>query len=439
MTGMRKTLILWASAASLAWLPAGTARAETAPPALDPVFAATSRGDIAPLRRALAGAEGDAAVILRAELAAARLDPAAADDPALRRIAAGADPALRRAALAVIAPVAFVNGDYAEAMRAGRELEALLSAAGEAEQAEDAGQMWRLAELLAGRPGQRVEGEVQGRTIPTRVDRVGLPRIDVAVNGLSEEAVFDTGANLSVLSASTAQRLGVTVLERSADVSNGVEGTVPVRIGIAARLEIAGTVLTNVPFLIIDDANLTFPLPGGYDIKAIVGLPVMRALGRFRVESAAGRFTVLPGAARTIGASNLIASGNNLFVEVGVDGRVMPLHLDTGANQTTLGARYAADNPDAVAALATSQVRNASAGGTRDSQLATWANAPLMLAGRVLVMPQLPVTLPAEGVRPRFYGTLGSNVLRMFDDYTIDFATMRLDLGSPIPATAGTR
>ena len=45
------------------------------------------------------------------------------------------------------------------------------------------------------------------------------------------------------------------------------------RIGVADRLEIAGTVLRNVPFLIIDDEHLTFPLPGGYDIRAIIGLP----------------------------------------------------------------------------------------------------------------------------------------------------------------------
>ena len=61
----------------------------------------------------------------------------------------------------------------------------------------------------------------------------------------------------------------------------------PIRVGIADRLTIAGATLRNVPFLIIDDAQLTFPVPGGYDIKAIIGLPVMRALGRMRMAAAA--------------------------------------------------------------------------------------------------------------------------------------------------------
>lgn len=168
--------------------------------------------------------------------------------------------------------------------------------------------------------------------MPAGPDKVGLTRITFSVNGRSQEAVVDTGANLSVLSAAAARRLGVTVLEGGTDVGNGVQGTVPTRVGIAARIEIAGTVMTDVPFLIIEDANLTFPqVPGGYHIPAIIGLPELRALGRVRIEQA-GRFVVLPPA--EAGAPNLVASGNDLFAEVSIDGRPVPLHLDTGENQT---------------------------------------------------------------------------------------------------------
>ena len=209
------------------------------------------------------------------------------------------------------------------------------------------------------------------------------------------------------------------------------------RLGIVDRLEIAGTTLTNVPFLILDDASLTFPLPGGYDIKAIVGLPVMRALGRVRIE-AAGRFAVLApaaGAAGAGGAPNLSASGNDLFVAAAVDGRPVPLHLDTGANRTSLSALYAGANPDRVAALAASEVGNASAGGARrlsGRDLGRRAGR----AGRA--------DAPAAGARHRLagragrarasLGTLGADVLRRFDSYTIDFQAMRLELGEPVAA-----
>jgi len=45
--------------------------------------------------------------------------------------------------------------------------------------------------------------------------------------------------------------------------------------------------------------------------------------------------------------------------------------------------------------------------------------------------PALAITLPDGRASPPFFGTLGSNALRLFESYTIDFAAMRLDLGAP--------
>ena len=316
----------------------------------------------------------------------------------------------------------------------GGLLERALNEAGDTEMAESVGRMRELAALLSGRPPQRVEGSVVPAGTASHYDRVGLPRIEVTVNGLAQEAVIDTGANLSVLSRNTARRMGIEIAEAETRVSNGVQGTVGVRIGVADQIEIAGTVLRNVPFLIIDDEHLTFPVPGGYDIRAIIGLPVLRALGRFRVE-AEGRFAVLPTAGIEGSESNLHASGNDLFVDVVIGGHNVPLHLDTGANQTTLSALYAAANPAAVAGLQAEERRSASAGGMRSAPVVTWRDASIGLAGRTQVLSALPVSLPAEGPEPRFYGTLGSNALRAFQSFTIDFGAMRLELGEAVAST----
>lgn len=404
---------------------------------VDSLFEAAARGELGPVRALKATTSPELRALLNARLAAARLDPEIADDPALKRLAASGDPALRQAALSVLTDATFANGDYAAAARFGQALETALAGRGKANDAADAGQTWRLAALLAGYPAQAVAGSVRPTTIPAWNDRLGLPRIGIEVNGVVQDAVFDTGANLSVLSAEAARRTGVKVLDADAKVGNGVGSTVPVRVGIAERIEIAGTVLNNVPFLIIADADLTFPVPGGYEIRAIIGLPMMRALGRVRVESGAGRFTVLP-AGRATGPANLHASGNNVFVDTIVGGQSVPLHLDTGANHTTLSALYAKANPAAVTTLAIGSARSASAGGTRESRIATWADAPLLLAGRALVLPELRVALADGNEAERFYGTLGSDALGAFESYTIDFVTMRLDLGEPVRSSPRT-
>lgn len=400
---------------------------------LDGLLDAAGRGEVAAAAQALdSTADANVRAVLGAGLAAARLQAGVAGDPALRRLAENGDPALRRAALTVLTNAAFADGDYAEAARAGRLMEAALAENGQRAEAEAAGRTWQLATLLIDVPAQRVEGALAPGSTAARSDKVGLPRIDIAVNGVAQDAVFDTGANLSVLSAETARRMGVEIRESETRVGNGVDGTVPVRIGIADRFEIAGTTLRHVVFLIIDDAQLTFPaVPGGYDIKAIVGLPVLRALGRIRLEQA-GRFLVQPPAQVPHASTALTASGNDMFVKVGVDGAIVPLHLDTGAGQTALTARYAAAHPEAMAALPTRSVQSASAGGTRMQQTATWPNAPIALGEASLSLPELSVALPAEGPEPRFNGTLGSDVLQRFDGYTIDFAAMRLELGAPV-------
>jgi hypothetical protein len=182
-----------------------------APTPLEAAFDAAELGDLGPLRRALSGVQGDEAAVIRGRLALARLDPAPAD-PALARIAAGRDPALRMAALSVLAADAFLRGAYAEAARWGRALGEAQAAHGDAEGAGQSEHQWQVAALLAGHPAQTVEGRIAPHTVAARTDRVGLPRIDVAVNGQAQEAVFDSGASLSVLSTETARRLGVTVI-----------------------------------------------------------------------------------------------------------------------------------------------------------------------------------------------------------------------------------
>jgi hypothetical protein len=411
---------------------AGAAQAQDAA-ALDDLFEAADRGEIAAVVAAARTApDADVRALLAARLAAARDDLGGARSDAVRRLAAeGGEPPLRRSALSILSTNAFASGDYAEAARVTLLLEPLVAATGDTEELAELQRLRGVAALLAGQPATRIEGAIAAGSTPARYDRVGLPRIDMAVNGQAQEAVFDTGAGLSVLSAETARRLGVTILDAETEVGNGVQGTVPVRVGIADRLDIAGTTLRNVAFLIIDDAQLSFPqVPGGYDIKAILGLPEMRTLRRLRMESG-GRLAVLPGPGAG-GEANMTIAGNTMYVDTEMAGRPVPLVLDTGANRTDLSALFAEVNPEVTAALTTAEARQASAGGSRAQQVAVWRDVPVAVGGRTLTLPEISIALPGQGPRPRSNGQLGSSLLRRFDSYTLDFAAMRLELGAPL-------
>ena len=440
---MRRLPFLIAAAAALASpalaqrQPAATAQAQAAEreAPLDALLKASARGETAPLVRALqAERDPDVRTLLQARLAAMRLGEDALADPRLRRLAAaGTDPVLRRAALAIIASVAFTRGDYAEAVQAGRPLLALQRAAGDARQAEETALTLRLAEMLADEPRLAVERQDEAGSTPARRDAAGLVRADVGINGHSQDAVIDTGANLSVLSESAARRLGVRMLEGESRVGNSVQGTVGVRLGIADRVEIAGTMLRNVVFLIIEDSQLTFPVAGGYTIPAIIGFPEMKALGRFRVDF--DRLSVEPpaaGRAASGRARNLSSWGNELFVDVEVGGVAVPLHLDSGATRSHLDPPFAAANPRLIAGLPREERRMSGAGGTATAQAVNWRNVPVEIAGRTFRAPSVPVGVgPANERSSRYFGVAGIDLLRAFESFTVDLRAMRLELGEP--------
>ena len=178
--------------------------------ALKDLVEAAGRGDVQPATAALATTEDhDIQIILSAGLAASRLQAGVAVDPELQRLANSTDPELRRAALGIMTGNAFADGNYAEAARAGRMFATAAREAGDQEDATAADRTWQLAALLSDVPPQRVDGTLRTGSTGARNDKVGLPRIDLTINGVAQDAVFDTGANLSVLSAETARRMGI--------------------------------------------------------------------------------------------------------------------------------------------------------------------------------------------------------------------------------------
>lgn len=407
--------------------PAGSAAAAAPLPAW---LEAAERGEMEPLREALRNSrDADERLLLEAELAASRGEMVHRR-PELARLTAGPDAQKARAALTIISSGAFAHNDYAAAAPAAQALAAQLRAAGDAQEAESVDRTQSLAAMLGNHPTQRVDGEIALASTPLSRDAAGLPRIRIGVNDGEDEAVVDTGAGLTVLSAQTARRLGVTIIEGDTRVGNGVASTVAVRAGIVDRMTIAGTVLRHVPVLVIDDEQLTFPQANNYRITSIVGLPVLRVLGRVKFDETA--FTVERPQAFDAARQNMFADGNILHVQANIGGRDAALLLDTGANTLILTERFAAAHPQLIASLTTEELRTASAGGARSQHSAIWADQILTLGGRSATIPAIRITLDSDDLSRDHAGVLSSSALRRFESHTIDFRAMRLEPGEPV-------
>jgi predicted aspartyl protease len=394
-------------------------------------------GDVFALERhGTASADARMTAIAKARIAAARLDAHGAialAGPIARD--ATASPAHRARAFAVIADAAFTAGDYADAATAvDGWLTALAQNNAPQEERDDARRLGTLAHALSTAPKQTVESLAPARA-DTRRDKVGLSRADATVNGHVQEAVLDTGAGLSVVSRSTATRLGLRILDAAATIDSASRDAVPTRIGIADRFAFAGLELRNVAFLVLDDQQLELPVPGGYAIDAIIGFPVLREFRRLRFERDGSMVPEPVAQANPSAKENLRIVASALYVQAKLRDVPVALHLDTGGPRSFLSSRFAQRHPHFADGLAQQDERMAGAGGATVRRVARIANAELELAGSRARLPELTiVTRDGEEVQAQNFGLMGGDVLEQFDSWTLDFEGMRFELGAPVPA-----
>lgn len=288
--------------------------------------------------------DADLALLARACVAAARMDAVEAQNLVDRYLTVRErTPAECALAWPIAADASFAAGDYAKAAQAARAWQhALVARGATADAMADVVQMAELAEQLATMPAQQV-GMYAPAAVDVVRDKVGLPRAQAHINAMAQDAVLDTGANLSVVSLSTARKLGLRLLDGQASVGSAARSAVATRIGIADKLDFAGLSLIHVPFLVLADAQLNMPVPGGYQIDAILGFPVLRELQRLTF-TAGGQ--LVPSRSEHVGApGNLRLAGSDLYVDVSLNDLPVAMHLDSGGAKSSLSSRFAKEHP----------------------------------------------------------------------------------------------
>ena len=251
-------------------------------------------------------------------------------------------------------------------------------------------------------------------------------------------AQFDTGAEISVLSASTAKAWGVTMLEGSATLHGYGGGAFLAQPGFLPALMIGKAELHNVAVYVTADSNLYIP-----EVKrqtnALLGYPVVAALGRLTFSKDGSLTVSVQSPARDLhtsaalwlsGHSLLVALGTNPTVSGGKlvgEGAVRLFMLDTGSGSTWLTDHYLAEHTKEFRGAPSEVAQLAGAGGQHEIPAYGARNVPL-LAGETVILLNGPHILaqPAVGEAEQFFGVIGQNVLGIFSSYTIDFRNMTL-------------
>ncbi len=282
--------------------------------------------------------------------------------------------------------------------------------------------------LLDGAPPQTIQSRGPFALSGSN-DSLGLLRVPVNVGTYSGSWILDTGANLSVVSRSVADRLGLAVSTKAADAVASSGHPVPVRVAIIPQIQLGPALIRNVAVLVAEDSDLTFPTMN-YRIEGCLGLPVLMALGD--VSVAQGGRVHFAGSLETRPENS---TAHNMFLE-----RFTPVVMadfghgdqlftvDTGAVGTILSVAFLGEGETSIDADQLRALEILGAGGIVVATAYEVDDLTASIGGRC-VRPQLvDILTQHSNATDEFYGNIGQNVLGLFASYTFNFRSMHFSV-----------
>ena len=281
--------------------------------------------------------------------------------------------------------------------------------------------LWKALEKV---PVQTLSVNGQTRLQGTR-DKAKLLNLPVEVGGTKMDFVFDTGANLSTITASTASRLGLNIIEADVSVGSSSDIKVNSKLGVAPELKLGNITLRNVVFLVLDDKSLFFP-QANYQINGIIGFPIIEAIGSVTIS----RDDVLT-TNRVEGSTsepNMALEELKPLVQATIGGVKMIFLLDSGAVSSTFyPAFFKAREKEIVKNATRRKIRLGGAGGSKEVQAYFVKDLEMIIGGKTARLAKAEVITEAINDDSReFYGNLGQDIIKQFDKMTVDLKNMQL-------------
>ena len=326
-----------------------------------------------------------------------------------------ADSFVRNAAASNLGAVRLRQGRYAEAAEAFQA--ALDGDALNDERRLGLEQSLAVSIALAGVPAQTLDAYEAGE-IPLSRDLAGLALAPLSINGQARDFVVDTGANLSVVTQSQAEALGLRRVGGDVTVGSITSSAAAANMAVADRLVLGPLTFHDVVFLIMPDEALTFA-GGAYRIEGILGFPVLSRLERLSFERDGERERL---AWRRSGPAperrDLFVAGLTPHVYLEMAGQDAVFALDTGANTTSLRPAAVERNPELLEDARQAGIAFGGAGGETRVQGWTLPSLDLVVDGLTVTVVDVSVADEATS-REGVLGRLGRDALA--GGFVLDF------------------
>lgn len=275
----------------------------------------------------------------------------------------------------------------------------------------------RLWGALANEPKQTVS--FNGRTLlQMTADKAGLKNLRVTSGSIERDFVFDTGANISTVTLSTAKAMGMKIIPAAIAVRSITGNTVFAQLAVCKKLALGNMEFNHVVFLVFEDEALAFRKIR-YQIDGILGFPVIRAMKKIAI-SKEGIFDVDQSRAGVSIESNMALDGLRqlLFVQG------QPYTFDSGADKTILYKPYYLANQAAIESLyKETTISLGGAGGAR-KMAGYLVDVTLKIGRHEVVLHKVKLLKESHVKSSGIYGNIGQDVIGKFRSMVIDFDEM---------------
>ncbi|WP_319563068.1 pepsin/retropepsin-like aspartic protease family protein [Marispirochaeta sp.] len=255
-------------------------------------------------------------------------------------------------------------------------------------------------------------------TIRIQKDMGGADTLQVVANNISENFLFDTGANFSVVSKSVAKRFNMDMISVNIDVVGGVNMEFQTQMAVCKKLTLGNIDVCNAVFLAVPDEHLFFP-EDNYRIYGVIGYPIIQALKEIRLTKN-GEFIVPKQESSFNGVVNLAMDG--LLPLIYINGK--HFYLDTGAEITTLYHKYYIENQEEIEKK--HQLQKVVIGGVGgfleyDGFI---IDAVFSIFGRDVELKGINLLRNTYNADDTTYGNIGQDVISQFDAMTLNLDRM---------------
>ncbi|HTD92366.1 MAG TPA: retropepsin-like aspartic protease [Chitinophagaceae bacterium] len=275
--------------------------------------------------------------------------------------------------------------------------------------------IWR---ALSGQPKQEV-AIADDTKMQMQRDKAGLSLLEVSNDSVSIGFIFDTGANLSTVTQTTANKFHMRFMTGVVDVTAITGIKIKSKIAVCPVLRMGNITIRNAVFLVFPDSALAIPQIG-LQINGIIGLPVIEALKEIQLTKNGG-FNV-PARSTVYPERNLAL--DFLTPVINLDGE--SYSFDSGADASMLYEPYYGRHKKQIESAYLETDLGLGGAGGHITKKGYYIQFTPTINGRRVVIDSVMLfkeVLNKDEEYP-FAGNIGQDLIRKFDKMTINFDSM---------------